>query len=193
MWQTHEGRKSGGRASWVATCSGCQTVFVVDHWNVVSGKSKSCRWCAHPRQVPVWLTKRVNAMAQRCRNPKNPAFRNYGGRGVEFQFPSVLSCALWIQENLGLQVDMELDRVDNSGHYAPGNLKWSTKEENNRNKRTTKVPTPMAVSPYAPTTTARLQRSGMTPGQIVEHAKLAVLEKRKGWRTIAARLESMTS
>ena len=37
---------------------------------------------------------------------------------------------LWVQENLGLRKDMELDRIDNDGPYAPGNLRYSTPRQN---------------------------------------------------------------
>jgi hypothetical protein len=30
---------------------------------------------------------------------------------------------------------MSIDRIDNEGHYEPGNVKWSTRREQNSNQR----------------------------------------------------------
>lgn len=38
--------------------------------------------------------------------------------------------AIWVQENLGLEPEKELDRIDNDRHYEPGNLRWSTPAQN---------------------------------------------------------------
>jgi hypothetical protein len=42
---------------------------------------------------------------------------------------------LWIKENLGIHKDMELDRIDNDGHYEAGNLRWSTRRQNGSHTR----------------------------------------------------------
>jgi hypothetical protein len=43
--------------------------------------------------------------------------------------------AVWVQENLGLCRDMQIDRIDNDGHYEPGNLRYVTAAENMHNTR----------------------------------------------------------
>jgi hypothetical protein len=74
---------------------------------------------------------------QRCLNPNNAAYSNYGGRGITFEFPSVRSAAEWVLDNLGTKPEgnYSLDRVDNSRGYTPGNLRWATRAEQNGNKR----------------------------------------------------------
>lgn len=74
---------------------------------------------------------------QRCLNPKNAAYPDYGGRGVTFDFPSVRSAAEWVLDNLGTkpETNYSLDRVDNSRGYTPGNLRWATRTEQNSNNR----------------------------------------------------------
>jgi hypothetical protein len=99
-------------------------------------------------------------------------------------------------ENLGLaDRKMTIDRIDVDGHYEPGNLRWATQQEQSWNKRTnvreqwTYVPEEW---PYEFNTVQRKLTEGWTREQIIEQAKLAVVEKRKGWRRIKERLESMT-
>jgi len=75
------------------------------------------------------------SMLDRCRNPKNSGWMLYGGRGITV-------CAEWANFASFL-ADMgprppghSLDRVDPDGNYAPGNVRWATAREQNRNVRT---------------------------------------------------------
>ena len=68
----------------------------------------------------------------RCTNPNVKSFADYGARGIEFRFDSFEQFI----ELLGPRPDgYQLDRIDNNGHYEPGNVRWCSRAENNRNKR----------------------------------------------------------
>ena len=90
--------------------------------------------------------------------------------------------------------DMEIDRIDNDGDYAPGNLRWAPREKNLANRRLTVIPEWNPEEwPYARSVVTRKLSQGLTREQIMADARKAVEEKRKGWKNIAARLESLTS
>ena len=69
----------------------------------------------------------------RCINPKNKHFALYGGRGIRFRLANV---HVMIDE-IGLRPSSKhsLDRIDVNGHYEVGNIKWSTKTEQARNRQ----------------------------------------------------------
>ncbi len=72
--------------------------------------------------------------AQRCMNPKHPAWPDYGGRGIKFLFESF---ELFMLE-LGLKPSPKhsLDRFpNNDGHYESGNVRWATAKEQMANRR----------------------------------------------------------
>lgn len=69
---------------------------------------------------------------QRCTNPRTIGWRYYGGRGIRFLFAryeDFIAC-------LGPRPQgMTLDRINNDGHYEPGNVRWATRSEQRRNQR----------------------------------------------------------
>jgi excisionase family DNA binding protein len=71
-----------------------------------------------------------NALRQRCFNPKNPNFKNYGGRGItvcaswSFSFP-----AFWRDMGSTWFPDGIIDRKDANGHYNKENCRWATRTE----------------------------------------------------------------
>jgi hypothetical protein len=76
-----------------------------------------------------------NAKA-RCFNPKMKSYKNYGERGITMapewvnDFPAFLA-HIGPRPGLGYT----LDRIDNERGYEPGNVRWATHSEQNRNKR----------------------------------------------------------
>lgn len=81
-----------------------------------------------------------NAKA-RCNNKNNPAFHNYGGRGITIQED-------WLIPKIGVynlirdigyrpNEEYSLDRIDVDGNYCKENCKWSTRKEQANNRRDT--------------------------------------------------------
>lgn len=86
----------------------------------------------HKSSSPTY--KSWHMMKQRCLNKNYNQFADYGGRGITV-------CDRWLQfENfladMGARPDGKtLDREDNNGNYEPGNCKWSTRKEQQSNRR----------------------------------------------------------
>lgn len=181
--------------SYVLTqCVGCLSI----QWQVLSsltqGKSKGCQRCSQPRAIPMWLDRRLTAAKQRCENPKDGGYHNYGARGIRFAFSSVKEAGLYLIGEFGLpDREMEIDRIDNAKDYEAGNLRFTTHKENNRNKRNTVLSEfKQEYWPYARTVVIRKLSSGVSRTGIIEDAMKAVAQRRKNWRTISARLDFMT-
>lgn len=143
--------KTGGVRVAVFRCD-CGTVKVMDHFNVKS-TTQSCgcmtiealkagthninRTPKHGKT----FTKTYHAWSniiQRCTNENNEHFYNYGARGITV-------CEQWSKdfrqflEDVGEAPSREhaIDRIDNSRGYEPGNVRWVTKKQNQRNRRNT--------------------------------------------------------
>jgi len=73
----------------------------------------------------------------RCENPKNHKYPIYGGRGIQFKFTSLQQFI----EVLGRRPGPEysIDRINNNGHYEPGNVRWATRSQQMRNRRPYKL------------------------------------------------------
>lgn len=176
-------------------CTGCNREFWVAFGNLRSGASASCPDCAHPRRVPLWLYQRFAAAKDRCENPNNPAWPLYGGRGIRFEFAGPTAGGLHLIAAHGLAArTMQIDRIDNNGNYAPGNVRWATRKENYANRRCTRFEEWRPQDwPYSKNQVSRRLKAGMTREQILADAWKAVAEKRKNWRGILEKLRSMTS
>ena len=94
---------------------------------------------------------------RRCFNEKSKAFKNYGGRGItvvpEWR-TDYAAFAAYIRAEIGDRPgkDYSLDRIDNDGNYAPGNLRWATSviQANNRRISRCKGATERQSKPRGP-------------------------------------------
>lgn len=77
------------------------------------------------------------SMLDRCYNKNFKHYKNYGGRGISVD-ERWHKLENFVEDvSLGYRKGLELDRIDNNGNYSKYNFRWSTKSENNMNKRNT--------------------------------------------------------
>lgn len=70
---------------------------------------------------------------RRCTNPKDRAWKYYGGRGIEFRFHSLQEFFSTVGKKPSSR--HVLDRIKNDGHYEPGNMRWATPKQSSENQR----------------------------------------------------------
>lgn len=76
------------------------------------------------------------SMIQRCERPRHNSYKYYGARGIAV-------CARWRNDFAAFASDVgdppspfhSIDRIDVNGNYEPGNVRWATSVEQNRNTR----------------------------------------------------------
>lgn len=85
------------------------------------------------------LLSRYHGIRSRCENEADPDFRWYGGRGIAVGFADADHYIGHVYFGLGFThgCDLEIDRIDNDGDYAPGNLRLATRTEQNINRSNT--------------------------------------------------------
>lgn len=138
------------KACWACKCS-CGKSTITEAGSLRSGHTASCG-CLRREQTSTSFYKHGHAvnsngpasveyrawasMIQRCTNPKNSKYKNYGGRFISVcdrwrdSFPSFLAD---VGERPGPK--FSIDRIDNDGNYQPGNVRWATSSQQRRNQR----------------------------------------------------------
>jgi hypothetical protein len=93
---------------------------------------------AHPGEYSVW-----RAMNARCRDRGKPSSKRYGDRGIAVapEWRGRGGFARFLA-HVGPRPspDHSIDRIENDGHYEPGNVRWATyAEQNSHTSRTRSV------------------------------------------------------
>lgn len=88
------------------------------------------------------LRHRFRQIKERCNNPKTVGYKYWGGRGIKCLFKSANEFIDYVTNDLGYDTieklkKLQIDRIDNDGHYEKGNIRFVTAKENcnNRQKR----------------------------------------------------------
>jgi len=105
---------------------------------------------------------------RRCLSPSCPGWHRYGGRGIKMHPTWVHDFAAFLRD-VGPRPSPRhsIERIDNDGHYEPGNVRWATRKEqaNNRsdNRRLTLRGETMTMYQWA-------RRAGVNPATL--HSRL---------------------
>lgn len=77
-----------------------------------------------------------DGIKRRCNNPECSNYKDYGGRGIQNKFISVIEFINYIVNILKINpVGLQIDRINNGGHYEKGNIRFVTAKENANNRR----------------------------------------------------------
>lgn len=139
------GRKrtdKGMTMMWACLCE-CGVAKPVAYPALIQGRATQCmncknashHWRSHGlSEHPLYRT--WYQMILRCDDETCPAYKNYGGRGIQV-------CSRWkasfeaFLEDMGDKPTPEhsIDRINNDGNYEPSNCRWATQKEQCQNTR----------------------------------------------------------
>jgi hypothetical protein len=123
--------------AWLSKCD-CGNEAIVAYSRLTSGQVKSCGCLQKENRIKHGYSSSVEYRAyqnakDRCTNPNNAAYEDYGGRGIKFLF----NCFEEFLEEVGQKLIPEhsINRINNDGHYEKGNVEWSNSSQQRLNQR----------------------------------------------------------
>jgi hypothetical protein len=143
-WTVIDPRPEPNRPNYALCRCDCGTERTVQKQHLRGGKTRSCGCLAQELAVTrnrthglsnhplyhVWYD-----MMQRCTNPSHASWSGYGARGIKVarRWHDVENFI----EDLGplYRPKASLDRIDNNGHYEPGNVRFASAKVQLRNTR----------------------------------------------------------
>lgn len=135
-----------GQARWLCSCT-CGDTRVVRGNELRTGKVTDCGHVGRAKLMernykhghaprgkfsPTYETWR--GMIERCTNPRNKFYHNYGGSGI-------IVCERWLDfqnflEDMGERPEgLTIERNDTLGIYEPSNCTWVTRSEQAKNRK----------------------------------------------------------
>lgn len=133
-------------ARWLCRCDCGKEVIIQSHC-LIQGTQRSCGCLlvemhlthgkTNSRLYNVW-----NCMKQRCGNPNNHNYKEYGERGISICDEwkcSFEAFEKWSLENgynpNAKRGECTIDRIDVNGNYEPSNCRWVSMKVQSKNKR----------------------------------------------------------
>ena len=138
------------QVQWLCKCK-CGKEVIVTGNNLKNGNSKSCGCynrelltktnlthnASNTRLYHIWI-----CMKDRCYNPKNKKYKDYGGRGIiicDEWINDFEAFANWAYDNGYIENvsrgECTIDRIDVNGNYCQQNCRWVNQKVQTNNKR----------------------------------------------------------
>lgn len=142
------GKGVNRRAYWLCDCS-CGATVEIPTKSLRNGSTVSCGCLKRERIGDARRTHGMSetkefrawcSMRQRCEDATNRLYYRYGGRGIRvFEKWRNSFEAFFADVGPAPSPDHSIDRINNDGNYEPGNVRWSTRTEQNQNKSTNRI------------------------------------------------------
>lgn len=132
-----------GHAKWLCNCT-CGGQWIGVGYSLTSGQTKSCGCLSvKHKESGSRLYKVWQDMLNRTRNTNLSNYERYGARGiaVDKNFMDYLEFKKCLLEEAGEWPGSgySLDRINNNKGYEPGNLRWATPKQQQRNTRFNRI------------------------------------------------------
>lgn len=113
---------------------GCKFSDVVAQRNKAAAKHNHASGRKVTAEYRAWAS-----IKNRCLNENDKRYPDYGGRGIKVHPEWITSFEAFLRD-VGSRPSRQftIDRICNNGNYEPGNVRWATAAQQNRNRRTTK-------------------------------------------------------
>jgi len=172
-----------GQSRWLCRCD-CGNEKIIDANPIRRGLVKSCGCYRRERgseqgksmrKHGMWNTPEYRvwvSMKDRCTNPNNRSWPDYGGRGIRV-------CRQWIRNFESFIADMgrrpspehTLERIKNDEGYRPENCCWATRTEQQRNTRWSRM---LTINGRTQSLSAWAEEKGLPWGTLSDRL-------RRGW------------
>lgn len=107
----------------------CGQITFVLRQHLISGHTKSCGCLDTEKKTRHGLYyhplyKVYAGLKNRCENKDNPAYKNYGGRGIKCGWETFEK--FYKDMCIGYKNGLQIDRINNNKGYCKSNCRWTT-------------------------------------------------------------------